>query len=91
MSAYHRCPKCNSDHMIDGGYVADAHGPRVVVGVDSHPDRGSLTQSTSSMVHASVCGSCGFVELYANRPEELYAAYRRAELMPRITTPPLQA
>lgn len=91
MSAYHRCPKCNSDHMIDGGYVADAQGPRVVVGVDYHPDRGSLTRTASSMVHASVCGSCGYVELYANRPEELYAAYRRAEQMPRIDIPRAQA
>lgn len=91
MSAYHRCPKCNSDHMIDGGYVADAQGPRVVVGVDRHPDRGSLRQGASSMIHASVCGSCGYVELYANRPEELYDAYRRAEQMPRIDTPTAQA
>ena len=92
MSAYHRCPKCNSDHMIDGGYVADARGPRVVVGVDQHPDRGILAHTASSMVHASVCGSCGFVELYANRPEELYAAYRRAEQMPRLpNTPPAHA
>ncbi len=79
MSAYHRCPKCNSDHMIDGGYVADAQGPRVVVGVERHPDRGRLTRTASTMVHASVCGACGFVELYANRPEELYEAYQTVE------------
>jgi hypothetical protein len=77
--------------MIDGGYVADAQGPRVVVGVDRHPDRGTLKHGASSLIHASVCGACGFVELYANRPEELYAAYQRAERMPRLSTPPLQA
>jgi predicted nucleic-acid-binding Zn-ribbon protein len=79
MSAYHRCPKCNSDQMIDGGYVAGALGPRVVVGVDFHPDRGRLAHTASTLIHASVCGSCGFVELYANRPDELYAAYQQAE------------
>jgi len=83
MSAYHRCPKCNSDQMIDGGYVADAQGPRVVVGVDFHPDRGRLVHTASTLIHASVCGSCGFVELYANRPDELYAAYQRAERVDR--------
>lgn len=79
MSAYHRCPKCNSDQMIDGGYVADAQGPRVVVGVERHPDHGPLARGASTMIHASVCGSCGFVELYANRPDELYDAYQQAD------------
>ena len=80
MTSYHRCTKCNSDHMIDGAYIADAQGPRVVVGVESHPDRGRLTRSVSTQVHASVCGSCGFVELWANRPIELYDAYQRVEM-----------
>ncbi len=88
MSAYHRCPKCNSDQMIDGGYVADAQGPRVVVGVDRHPDRGRLAHSASTLIHASVCGSCGFVELYANRPDELYVAYQQAERADRSAPHP---
>lgn len=82
MSGYHRCPKCNSDHMVDGAYVADAGGARVVVGTDHHPDRGRLPTAVSTQVHASVCGACGYVELYANQPAELYAMYRRAELSP---------
>ncbi len=79
MSAYHRCPKCTSDQMIDGSYVADAGGARVIVGVERHPDHGRLAHTASTLIHASVCGSCGFVELYANRPDELYAAYQQAE------------
>jgi len=82
MSSYHRCPKCNSDHMMDGAYLADALGPRVVVGVERHPDRGRLPEPVSTGIHASVCGSCGFVEFYANRPSELYEAYERAERVP---------
>ena len=74
----HRCSKCNSDQMIDGAYVADAQGPRVVVGVEHHPDRGRLTHVVNTQVHASICGSCGFVELYANRPAELFDAYHSA-------------
>ena len=79
MSANHRCPKCNSDHMVDGAFVADAEGPRVVVGVEHHPDRGRLTHVVSTQIHASICGSCGYVELYANRPTRLYDAYHRAD------------
>jgi predicted nucleic-acid-binding Zn-ribbon protein len=78
MSAYHRCPKCNSDHMMDGAFMADATSQRLVVGVDRHPDLGALPHAASTQVHASVCGACGFVELYANQPAELYETYRRA-------------
>lgn len=77
MSAHHRCTKCNSDQMIDGAYVAASQGPTVVVGVDRHPDKGRLTHQVSTQIHASVCGSCGFIELYANRPTELLDAYHR--------------
>jgi predicted nucleic-acid-binding Zn-ribbon protein len=79
MGSYHRCAKCNSDQMMDGAYAADAQGTRIVVGVERHPDRGRLTRSVSTQVHVSVCGSCGYVELWANQPGELYDAYRRAE------------
>ena len=78
MSAYHRCPKCSSDQMMDGAYLADATSTRVVVGVERHPDHGPLERQASTQVHASVCGQCGFVELYADQPAELHDAYRRA-------------
>ena len=64
--------------MMDGAFLADPSGQRVVVGVDRHPDFGPLARTASTRVHASVCGSCGFVELYANQPTELYEAYGTA-------------
>ena len=79
MSGYHRCPKCASDHMMDGAYVSDADTSRIVVGIDRHPDHGPLERPVSTQIHACICGSCSFVELYANKPVELYEAYRRAE------------
>ena len=78
MSAYHRCSKCTSDHMMVAAFIADATTERLVVGVDRHPELGPLPQAASTQLHASVCGACGFVELYANQPAELYEAYRRA-------------
>jgi hypothetical protein len=86
VSAYHRCSKCASAHMIDGAYVSAADGPRVVVGADRHPDHGPLAHPMSTRVHAAVCGSCGYVELYANQPTELYDAYTRV-----AGTPPSDA
>jgi hypothetical protein len=65
--------------MIDGAYVSAADGPRVVVGADRHPDHGPLVRPMSTRVHAAVCGACGYVELYANKPAELYDAYVRFE------------
>lgn len=79
MTSYHRCTKCNSDRMIDGAYIAGAQGARIVVGVEHHPDRGRLTRVVSTQIHASVCGSCGYVELWANRPDEVWEAYHRVE------------
>jgi hypothetical protein len=73
--------------MVDGAYVADAQGSRIVVGVDRHPDKGRLTHTTSTRVHASVCGSCGFVEFYANRPAEIFDAYQGVGQTPAATLP----
>jgi len=64
--------------MIDGAHLSEAEGSRLVVGVDWHPDHGRVPKPASTRVHASVCGACGFVELYANKPGELMDAYRRA-------------
>jgi hypothetical protein len=65
--------------MIDAAYVADSQGPRIIVGVEHHPDHGPLERTVSTQIHACVCGACGFVELYANQPAELYQMYQRAE------------
>lgn len=78
--SYHRCTRCASDRVMDGAFVSDSQGQRVVVGVERHPDRGPLARAVSTQVHASICGACGFVELWANQPGELYDAYYRAEL-----------
>ena len=75
MSSYHRCSRCESQNMMGGAFFADPGGLRIVVGVDRHPEFGPLARTASTQVHASVCGSCGFVELYANQPTELYEVY----------------
>ena len=79
MTAYHRCQRCNSDMMMDGVYIMDATGVRLVLSAERHPDPGGVSNPVSTLVHACVCGSCGFVELWANRPNELWEAYQRSE------------
>ncbi len=79
MTSYHRCHRCNSDKMMDGVYIVDAQGVRVVVSAERQPDPGGVSHPVSTLVHACVCGSCGFVELWANRPNELWEAYLRSE------------
>ncbi|MFQ5536278.1 MAG: hypothetical protein ACE5GJ_02385 [Gemmatimonadota bacterium] len=76
--SYHRCPKCASDQVVDGAFVSLPQGSRITVGVDHNPDGDTLAQPASTGLHASVCGSCGYVELWANRPGELLEAYRKA-------------
>ena len=55
----------------------------MVVGVTHHPAHGPLDTTVSTQVHASVCGSCGYVELWANRPTELWDVYHATELRVR--------
>lgn len=75
MTREHRCPKCASDRMIEGAYVAGAQGARASVGVERRADRDRTSRSVSTPLRASICGSCGFVELYADKPEKLHEAY----------------
>ena len=77
MTSYHRCIKCNSDRMMDGVYIVDAQGVRVVVSAERQPDPGGVPDPVSTLVHACVCASCGYVELWANRPHEVWDAYTR--------------
>ena len=78
MSGFDRCGKCASDQIIHGAYLESTRESRIVVGTRLHPDHGPLERSVSTRVYACVCGSCGFVELYANQPRELYDVYQKA-------------
>jgi hypothetical protein len=47
--------------------------------VDRDPSAIILKKSVRSSVHAFVCSSCGFVEMYADNPHDLYEAFVAAE------------
>jgi hypothetical protein len=78
-----QCPVCGSDHLIPGVDLRDRHGqyPSIQHEVEliAHPthliNRGGIT----SPVQATVCGSCGYVMLFANFPADLWRVYREAQ------------
>jgi len=45
------------------------------VRVDADPTAMVFKKSTRSDVHAWICGQCGYTELYADDPAELYNAF----------------
>jgi hypothetical protein len=54
-------------------------GGGVVAEVERHPRAIFLTGPVSRELHATVCGQCGFTELYVAEPEELLSAYRTSQ------------
>jgi formate-dependent nitrite reductase cytochrome c552 subunit len=49
------------------------------VRVDADPTAMMFKKSTRSDVHAWICGQCGYMELYADNPGELYQAFTAAQ------------
>ncbi len=70
-----KCPKCGSHEVIAGAKAIDrAHGPTqkdFTVATFRTPEAFIFKGEQKSPVSAWVCGSCGFVELYAQFPDRL--------------------
>jgi formate-dependent nitrite reductase cytochrome c552 subunit len=47
--------------------------------VDADPIAVMFKKSTRSPVHAWICAQCGYIELYADNPGELYQAFATAK------------
>lgn len=73
-----KCLQCNSDKIIPSAMVLDrgeGHGEaKLNVGVDEAPDALIFKTRVRSELRASVCGECGYTELYAGNPTDLYRA-----------------
>ena len=70
--------------VVDKVSVAGAE-QNFTVRVDSDPTAMMFKKSTRSDVQAWICGQCGYMELYADKPGELY----RASIAVRSTLPDL--
>jgi predicted nucleic-acid-binding Zn-ribbon protein len=76
-----RCPKCASSERIPDALVTvPVDGDHVGVEVEVHRDPEALLfkGATRTRLKATVCGQCGFTQLYAVDPAELLAAHREA-------------
>ena len=77
-----KCAKCGSSSVIQRAMVVDfgQGGERdLKVRVDADPTAMVFKKSARSVVHAWICGECGYIELYADSPTELYQAFTAAK------------
>lgn len=77
------CAKCGSAKIIPRVYVSET-GPYnmtlpVSLMLHENPDAVLFKETFRSGLMARVCGGCGYMELYAEQPGELYAAYERSK------------
>jgi hypothetical protein len=74
------CPKCGSRQVIPAVRVLDHDGEYgakdLSVRLDRNPDALIFKGSEVVELRASVCGRCGYVEMYATNPEALWTAYQ---------------
>lgn len=79
-----KCAKCSSTSVIQRAMAVDkvsAAGAEQAstVRVDADPNAMVFKKSARSVVHAWICGQCGYIELYADNPGELYQAFTAAQ------------
>lgn len=77
------CVKCGSAKVMPGVLVRDLgdyNAPNTLaVMVHENPDAFLFKETFVDGLTATVCGECGYAELYATQPRELYAAYERSK------------
>lgn len=77
------CAKCGSAKIVPWVHIKDRSGNLnadfgLTAEVVEHPN--ALFGGTrASQLLARVCGECGFTELYAQEPDELWAAYQNRQ------------
>ncbi len=83
------CTRCGSDAVIPRVRVVDRDegGTRqdLQVEVQRRPNAMLFKRPERSTLSAQVCSACGHVELYAEAPRALYAAYLQADASPTVS------
>jgi predicted nucleic-acid-binding Zn-ribbon protein len=82
MRKVEQCAKCGSSSVIQRAMVVDVYQGReqnLRVRVDADPAAVMFKKSVRSPIHACICGQCGYMELYADNPGELYQAFTTAQ------------
>jgi hypothetical protein len=77
-----KCHICQSDkimpevRIMDQGQFSDH---KLKVGIDTRPQAALLKGWVQAELRAWICGDCGHVELYVDKPQDLYKAYLRKQ------------
>lgn len=72
MKHSNQCPKCGSGDIIrDARTMDSADLSETVIVTFRKPEAALFKGRQSSRLSAYVCGGCGFVELYVDKPETL--------------------
>lgn len=73
------CPKCNSNDIITGARVftntTSAFNDNLQVEVCKNPNAFIFKGYSYRELTASICGQCGYTEMYVNNPKKLFDDY----------------
>lgn len=59
--------------VLDTGQAAEGF---LKVAVDENPDAFFFKERVTDYIRVSICGSCGYLEFYAEDPGRMYQAYQ---------------
>jgi predicted nucleic-acid-binding Zn-ribbon protein len=75
-----RCPKCGSEDRIPDVHVHGGfHARSLMVEIVEKPESWFEKGIHEGVLKATICGRCGFAELYVKNPEELLEVYRQKQ------------
>ena len=73
------CSKCGSEKLMSGmdvkSYGDHSAQVGVFVTVDENPDAMFFKGQHQGSIRATVCGACGYAELYVDNARSLYSIY----------------
>lgn len=77
-----KCPKCQSTEIIEGLDLRGGEGnpPYLMISEPEPPNRPFIwmPKFERSFIKASVCGSCGYTELYTVNHQQMNEAHKKA-------------
>jgi predicted nucleic-acid-binding Zn-ribbon protein len=81
MSEQGKCPKCGSAELIPGVRIVERGegGTKWSLHVEVYekPDAILFKGPHAGTLTATICGQCGFAELFVSNPHELLAVYKK--------------